>query len=104
MIERGMRYSSQLRGLRLNDCFVLALVEETKGCLLLTDGRRLRRIAEGKGIEVHGVLLALDKMLAHGVAPPEKIRDALRMFLEAGTVFLPEDEPLLRIGRLEHLT
>jgi len=104
MIERGMRYSNRLRGLHLNDCLALVLAEETKGCLLLTGDRRLRRIAEGKGIEVHGALWALDEMLAHGVASPEKIRDALRMFLEDKTVFLPEDELLARIGRLKHLT
>jgi len=87
--------------LKLNDCLTLVLAEETHNCILLTGDASLRAIAEEKGIEVRGVLWAIDQIAAHGLAPAAKICSVLRQFLDDSRVFLPKDELLSRLRRLE---
>ena len=103
LVQRAGRYFNQHGRLKLNDCFALTLAEEIEECILLTGDGPLRRIAEGKGIEVRGVLWATDELEAHGVVPLATIHAALRLFHDDEMVFLPPDELLRRIRRLARL-
>ena len=58
LVQRAGRHFNEHSRLKLNDCPALTLPEEIKACILLTGDETLRRIAEGNGIEVHGVLWA----------------------------------------------
>ena len=69
----------------------------------MTGDGPLRRIAEGNGIEVHGVLWATDELEANGVVPLAAIHEALRLFRDDELVFLPPEELLRRIRRLARL-
>ena len=103
LVQRASRYFNQHGRLNLNDCFVLTLAEEIEECILLTGDGALRRIAEGKGIEVRGVLWAMDELEAHGVVSLTTIHDALRLYHDDELVFLPAEQLLRRIRRLARL-
>ena len=103
LVQRAGRYFNQHARLKLNDCFALTLAEEIEECILLTGDGPLRRIAEGNGIEVRGVLWATDELEAHGVVPLATIHAALRLFHDDEMVFLPPEELLRRIRRLAQL-
>jgi len=100
LVQRAARYFNQHARLALNDCFALVLAEQIEDCILLTGDGLLRRIAEGKGIEVHGVLWATDEMEAQGVVSVEVLHNALQLFLNDELVFLPAHETRQRIRRL----
>lgn len=100
LVQRAAQYFNQHARLALNDCFALVLAEQNEDCILLTGDSLLRRIAAGKGIEVHGVLWVTDEMEAQGVISVEVLHNALQLFLEDELVFLPADETRQRIRRL----
>ncbi len=103
LVQRAGRYFNEHSRLKLNDCFALTLAEEIEECILLTGDGPLRRIAEGNGIEVHGVLWTTDELEAHGVVPLAAIHEALRLFRDDALGFLPPEELLRRIRRLARL-
>jgi uncharacterized protein YacL len=103
LVQRAARYFNQHRRLKLNDCFALTLAEEIGDCVLLTGDGPLRRMAEGNGIEVRGVLWITDELEVHGILPPARLHEALRLFHEDALVFLPADEILRRMRRLAKL-
>ena len=100
LVQRAARYFNQHARLALNDCFALVLAEQIEDCILLTGDGLLRRIAEEKSIEVHGVLWAIDEMESQGSVPVEVLHNALQLFLEDELVFLPTQETRQRIRRL----
>ena len=55
-VTRAAAYFNRHSRLALGDCFALTLAEEVDGSILLTGDAPLREVAEGKGIEIHGVL------------------------------------------------
>ncbi len=81
LVERAARYFNEHARLKLNDCFALTLAEHIENCILLTGDRLLRRIAEGSGIEVRGVLWVTDEMEVHEVVSLTSIHDALSMLV-----------------------
>lgn len=102
-VRRAQQYFNKHRRLKLNDCFALTLAEDTEGSILLTGDGLLRRIAEGNGIEVRGVLWITDELERHSIVPPGRVLDALRLFQQDVLVFLPKEELLRRIRRLSQL-
>lgn len=100
LVERAARHFNMHTRLELNDCFALALAEEIRDCILLTGDSPLRAVAEADGIEVHGVLWAIDEMEVHGVVPQRVLYDALRLFHDDDLVFLPAEELSRRMRRL----
>ncbi len=102
-VERAGRYFNEHSRLKLNDCFALTLAEEVGRCILLTGDGPLRRIAEGNGSEVRGVLWVTDEMEVHGVVPIQTLYNALRLFHDDAFVFLPAEEVLRRVRRLARL-
>ena len=62
-------------------CYLLA--QETGWPLLTGDGR-LRKLARQQGVQVHGVLWLLDRLLGHGVISRERAAGALQVMLAHG--------------------
>ena len=102
-VTRAAAYFNRHNRLTLNDCFALTLAEEVDGSILLTGDAPLREVAEGKGIEVHGVLWVIDELESHRIVPLRRLHDALRLFHADDLVFLPKAEIMRRIRRLEQL-
>ena len=65
------------------------LAEQHPGCILLSGDNRLRSLAAKHGIDVHGVLWAMDPMHAAGTATVAELYAALRLFEDDPTVRLP---------------
>ena len=103
LVLRAARYANQHRALSLNDCFALALAEETEDSILLTGDGSLRRVAERRGVDVRGVLWITDELEAHEVVSPRHLYEALALFLDDDLVFLPQVEVRERMTRLARL-
>ena len=99
-VLRAQQYFNRHRRLKLNDCFALALAQETEDSILLTGDGLLRRVAADNGVQVRGVLWIADELEAHSIVSPTRLLNALRLFQEDTLVFLPKDELLRRISRL----
>lgn len=102
-VTRAAQYYNRHKRLKLNDCFALALAEDIKDSILLTGDGPLRAVAEGNGVEVHGVLWLTDELEAHTIVSLRRLHDALRILHEDDLVFLPADEVLRRIRRLARM-
>ena len=85
--------------LHLNDCFVMRMAEEIAGSMLMTGDGALRKAAARLGIEVHGVLWAVDEFDIHRLVDRPKLKAAMRRLRDDPLVFLPDDELDIRIQR-----
>jgi len=94
-------YFNEYRPLKLNDCFALVLAESTEGSILFTGDQPLRRLAESKEIETHGVLWAIDMLEEHANIDPELLLGALELFEHDPLVRLPIEEVKIRIRKLK---
>jgi predicted nucleic acid-binding protein len=95
-VERVGEVQSVTPALSLYDCFAYVVAEERPGSILLTGDRRLRTLAKEDGMEVHGVLWAVEQLAEHRKAP--------RKVLVAGLETLRADPsarlPKAALGRL----
>lgn len=89
-IDLLLLYNSAGSNLSVNDCSVWLLASLKEGSLLTGD-RNLRRKAVQSGIEVHGILYVIDKMVEHAVITTAVARSALE-FLGAHNSRLPKSE------------
>ncbi|MEX2376330.1 MAG: type II toxin-antitoxin system VapC family toxin [Dehalococcoidia bacterium] len=103
LVQRSGEYFNQHAPLKLNDCFALTLAEEIGDCILLTGDGPLRRVAEGNGIEVRGVLWITDELEAHNIESAAVLHATLRVFQDDSLVFLPPDEITRRLRRLARM-
>ena len=78
------------KGLTHKDVASIQLADEV-GAILLTGDDRLRQYAERRGIEVHGILWVLDRLVEASILNCEKAACSLRAIREAGS-WLPEEE------------
>jgi hypothetical protein len=81
----------------LIDCFSFSIAR-SRGCILLTGDAALRRLAEARGVECHGILWAADIMAEAGV-DPALLANGLEQLLAHTKCRLPRGEVLARIGR-----
>jgi hypothetical protein len=88
-------------GLSPNDCFCLVTALHRENAVLLTGDAQLRRTAEQREIEVHGVLWIADLLAALDDPPTALLRTALEIWRDDPSVFLPRNEVLLRLRRLD---
>lgn len=72
------------------------LVAKTEGAVLLTGDRALREAAEAEGVEVHGTLWVLDRMVKLGVVTPADAAAGLRA-MAASDRRLPRAEVAKRL-------
>ncbi len=75
--------------LSVADTFALVVAETFTGSILLTGDGGLRRVAQARGIRVHGVLWLLDELYTAKLLDAAAIVDALNVFDEDITVRLP---------------
>jgi len=101
--QRAMEHFVRYRALTVHDSFALALAERTEDCILLTGDSALRKIAAGMGIEVHGVLWVLDKLVQTSLSTASQLYEALCIFEQDELVFLPLSEVHRRLLRLKRL-
>jgi predicted nucleic acid-binding protein len=92
-IELRKKYS----GPGTTDLLVLKLASIEK-TTLLTSNRHLREAAEKEGVQVHGTLWLLDRMVEQKVISPKRAYDALATMLESGRR-LPKEECAKRLKR-----
>jgi predicted nucleic acid-binding protein len=85
----------------IHDGFALVLSENHPNAILMTGDEVLRRLATQRGIEVHGVLWAIEEIEREQCAPREKLRAALEGFLPDPTVRLPRRELTVMLKRFE---
>lgn len=89
-VQRAIELRAENTALTENDCFAYALAEATEDSMLLTGDNRLRTLAERNGLEVHGVLWALDIIHAAGAATVDRLVAALVTFRRnQATAFSP---------------
>lgn len=82
----------------INDLFAV-LLAETKGALLLTGDKRLRRIAEQEhNLQVHGTLWVLDQLVKRKHLSPTEASSALQKMIQSGSR-LPRAECERRLRR-----
>ena len=84
-------------GLSLPDCYALACATRP-GHSLSTGDQKLRKAAENRGVEVHGVLWLLDLLADAGVAY-ESLAQGLIGIRDHRKCQLPKDEIALRIAK-----
>ena len=87
------------RSLSANDCFCLVAARACRG-ILLTGDALLRRVATEKRVRVHGVLWVIDELIAVGACPTSLLVEALRVWRDDRTVFLPRHEISKRLELL----
>jgi hypothetical protein len=88
--QHAMSYFRQYRThLSLNDCFAWRLAEIHQGILMTGDGD-LRRLASSRGLEVHGVLWAIELMAQHRTCPHRRLVSCLEQL---------DADPLVRLPR-----
>lgn len=88
-VLRAQAIESSFPALSIHDCFVFALAERHPICILLTGDKALRKIATGYGIEVHGVLWAMQAIRTAETATIQELIAALELFERDDTVHLP---------------
>ena len=89
-IERLLQLSPLYRRLSVMDLSALILAEEWH-VPLLTNDRPLREMAAEAGIEVHGTLWILDKMVCRSLISPGNAADALESMIAKGSRFPPSE-------------
>ncbi|MEQ8399298.1 PIN domain-containing protein [Thalassobaculum sp.] len=98
-VDRASAIRRTNKALKLNDCFALVAAEDVADPVLLTGDGALRRFAEARAIEVHGVLWALDELDAGLLVPVQALLQALQGFRDDPTVWLPEEDISVRLRR-----
>ena len=98
-VGQALLFKGRHPGLSANDCFCLVVAQAYPG-ILLTGDALLRRVAAENGLCVHGVLWIVDELSATGICPNSLLVQALEVWQEDDTVFLPQNEISRRLGHL----
>lgn len=100
-VAEAVAVKAQHPGLSANDCFCLVASLRRQNAVLLTGDAQLRRVAELRRIEVHGVLWIVDLLAEHGLAPNALLITALETWRDDPSVFLPPVEIAARLRRFD---
>ncbi len=92
------RMKVEVPGLSVEDISVLLLSLQTEAVLLSGDGL-LRRQAEFRGVEVHGMLWMIDTLIDRGSISPLAAADRLEKLLRSGVSWLPIEECKKRLTK-----
>lgn len=71
--------------------FSVLVLAVREGTVLLTDDRNLRKVAADKGVEVHGTLWVMDRLVEQGVLTKELASHSLDMMVKKGRRFPPAE-------------
>lgn len=75
--------------LSVADSFALVVAESMPGSILLTGDRDLRRVAQARGVEVHGVLWLLDALFQGELLDAGGVLRAIAIFESDVTIRMP---------------
>jgi predicted nucleic acid-binding protein len=89
-VQEVYNLAEKHRNIAVNDLFAFVAAKK-EGFLLLTGDERLRKLAEGNGVTVHGTLWVLDQMIEIEILNRKKAIWALCAMLEKGSR-LPKEE------------
>lgn len=89
-IERLLQLSSSYRRLSVMDLSALILAEEWR-VPLLTNDKPLRDMAAEAGVEVHGTLWILDRMVCRNLISPGDAAKALESMIAKGSRLPPSE-------------
>jgi len=98
-VAQALKVKEHHPALSANDCFCLVSALIHSG-ILLTGDAQLRKAANNKNLRVHGVLWVVDKLDARRTCPKELLIQALTVWQEDDTVFLPQHEISRRLESL----
>lgn len=100
LVETSQNYE-KMTNLSKTDCSVMLLAERY-GCRLLTADQKLKRQAEGRGVEVNGLLWVIDTIVENGVLSGKEMIPYLERYLETN-MRAPETEINKRIEEYRNL-
>jgi len=92
-------YRAQSKQISLPDCFALALAHRDGHTLLTGDGA-LRALAESEGVECHGVLWVVDRLVEAKSIPRVMLAAKLEQIASHPRCRLPRREVRLRLENL----
>jgi len=98
-VNTARAYRKRFKRLGLYDCFALVVAEQLEKSILLTGDKNLKKVAIEQGVEAHGVLWATDQLHKHKCCSAQRLKNALRGFLEDPLVFVPDDLIHARLRR-----
>lgn len=96
-VAEVFRLGPRYHGLKVQDIFALVLCRHG-GHWLLTGDKRLRKAADSEGVEVHGILWLLDRLIERQLLSPRQAAAALQAMIAAGAR-LPESAVRHRLGQ-----
>jgi hypothetical protein len=96
-VEYVAQLRSRYRGPSTNDLFALAMARSLT-CALLSGDRSLRVAAETEGVEIHGTLWLMERLLEARIVPIERVVVAYDAMKRDGSR-LPWHEVEAQIGR-----
>lgn len=102
-VGHALRIKSERARLSANDCFCLVTTMRHEASVLLTGDRHLRLAADEMGVEVHGVLWLIDRLLEAASSPRDLLLTALETWRGDPAVFLPVDEIDVRLRALRRM-
>lgn len=97
VLELRKKYSK----LSVNDCFALVTTSIHTNSILLTGDNLLRRVAGIHSVRVHGVLWVVDELYSNGICTVDILIDALTIWQNDRSVFLPESEVTMRMNKFK---
>lgn len=99
-VVRSSKLKKQYNRLSLNDCICLVLNEDQYG-ILLTGDSEMRRVANAKGMDCHGVLWVVEELEKMAVGR-SRIIEALKAWKLDSGVYLPEGKVNELLTRFQH--
>lgn len=96
-VALALAYHRANRRLSLPDTFALALAK-TSGWMLLTGDARLRQVAEREGVDCHGALWLLDRLLEEAVVSRKRLSTGLEAIIGHPRCRLPKAEVRARLA------
>lgn len=95
-VGQALQLKERHPGLSANDCFCFVVAQVYPG-ILLTGDAQLRRVATEYGLKVHGVLWVVDELSAASHCANALLIEALEIWQQDNTVFLPQLEISARL-------
>ncbi len=95
--RQSLKLKARHNTLSETDCFCIVTTQIYSG-ILLTGDAQLRKVAESRGIQVHGALWVIDQLHSTEVCSIQLLIRALKVWYEEKHVFLPKHEISSRLN------
>lgn len=84
-------FAEHRKDVGINDCFALAMAEQTKG-ILMTGDRGLRRVSRDRGVEVRGTLWVTAELATLDTVNAARLLDGLEQIKQHPRTRLPQQD------------